>query len=89
MGPLEVELRPDASRLPPEEIERRLEIWANLPRRSARSAELRPDDSRLSPEEIERRLAALERLSALAVDGVEISEEALRRENMYEPDRGL
>ena len=46
-------------------------------------------EPRLSPEEIKRRRAALRRFASLAVKGANIPLEALRRENMYEPPRGL
>lgn len=52
-------------------------------------AELRPDDALLSPEEVEQRLAAWDALDEHLVPGLNIPDEALRRESMYEPDRGL
>jgi hypothetical protein len=39
--------------------------------------------------DIARRLAAWERAGSRAVKGANIPDEALRRENMYEPPRGL
>ena len=48
-----------------------------------------PGDDRLPPEEIERRLAALKVLRKMAVSGPLIPDESLRRENLYEPPRGL
>ena len=48
-----------------------------------------PGDDRLPPEEIKRRLAALKVLREMAVSGPLVADESLRRENLYEPDRGL
>ena len=48
-----------------------------------------PGDALLSPEEAERRLAAWDALDEHLVSGLNIPDEALRRENLYEPDRGL
>jgi len=48
-----------------------------------------PGEDRLPPEEIKRRLAALKVLREMAVSGPLVADESLRRENLYEPDRGL
>jgi hypothetical protein len=60
----------------------------DLPVNEPLAAELNVVSDKLSPGEIERRLAALREVEAHAVHGLNISDEALRRENMYE-DRGL
>lgn len=72
-------------------------INAGIPREALRrehmyepvEAEFRIPEPKLSAEEIKRRLAALRRLEATAVKGVDIPLEALRREHTYEPDSGL
>ena len=46
-------------------------------------------EPRLSADDIKRRKAAMRRFASLAVKGVDIPIEALRRENIYEPPRGL
>ena len=51
--------------------------------------EYKPPEPKLAPEEIARRRAALRRFAARAVKGANIPLEELRRENMYEPPRGL
>ena len=51
--------------------------------------EYKPPEPRLAPEEIARRRAAWKRAGSRAVKGASIPLEALRRENMYEPPRGL
>jgi hypothetical protein len=51
--------------------------------------EFRVIEDRLSDEEIKRRLAAWRRVGSRAVKGANIPLEELRRENMYEPPRGL
>lgn len=51
--------------------------------------EWRVVEDRLSDEEIARRLAALKRFTARVANDPEIPLEATRRENMYEPPRGL
>lgn len=61
----------------------------DLPINQSIEAEFRIPEPKLSAEEIKRRLDALRRLEATAVKGVDIPLEALRRENMYDPDRGL
>jgi hypothetical protein len=61
----------------------------NLPVDQPLEIEFRVVEDRLSDEEIKRRRAALRRFAAHAVKGVEIPLEATRRENMYEPPRGL
>lgn len=61
----------------------------DLPVNEPIEAEFRIPDVKLSPAEIRRRRAALRRFAARAVKGVNIPPEALRRENMYDPDRGL
>jgi hypothetical protein len=61
----------------------------DLPINQPMEAEFRIPESRLDENEIKRRLEALTRLEATAVKGANIPLEALRRENMYEPDRGL
>jgi hypothetical protein len=52
-------------------------------------AELRPPGPHLSDEEIKRRLEALDRFEELAVRGLSIPNEALDRESLYDPPRGL
>ncbi len=61
----------------------------DLPIGQTMEAEFRVPEPRLASEEIERRLEALRNLEAIAVKGAEIPLEALRRENLYEPPRGL
>ena len=61
----------------------------DLPINESIEAELRIPEPKLSEDEIKRRLEALHRLEATAVKGANIPLEALRRENMYEPPRGL
>jgi hypothetical protein len=61
----------------------------DLPINEPLEAEFRIAEARLSAEEIVRRRAALKRLASRAIHGLNIPDEALRRENMYEPDRGL
>lgn len=61
----------------------------DLPINQSVEAEFRIPEARLSDDEIKRRRAALKRFAARAVKGVNIPDEALRRENMYEPPRGL
>jgi len=61
----------------------------DLPINQPIEVEFRVTDDRLSDEEIKRRRAALKRFASHAVKGVSIPLEALRRENMYEPPRGL
>jgi hypothetical protein len=60
----------------------------DLPINQPIEVEFRVADDRLSDEEIKRRLAAWKRLGSRAVKA-NIPAEALRRENMYEPPRGL
>ena len=45
-----------------------------------------PDEPKWDPEEAR---AALRRIVSRAIPGLNIPDEALRRENMYEPPRGL
>ena len=52
-------------------------------------AELRPWGPQLSDEEIKRRLEALDRFEELSVRGLSIPNEALDRESLYDPPRGL
>ena len=61
----------------------------DLPINQSVEAEFRIPETRLSDDEIKRRRAALKRFAARAVKGVDIPLEELRRENMYEPPRGL
>jgi len=61
----------------------------DLPINQSIEAEFRIPEPKLAPDEIARRLEALGRLEATAVKGASIPLEALRRENLYEPDRGL
>lgn len=61
----------------------------DLPINQPMEAELRVPDVKLSPTEIKRRQAAVKRFAARAVKGANIPLEELRRENMYEPPRGL
>ncbi len=51
--------------------------------------EYRVVEGRLSDEKIQRRLAALQRFTARVANDPVIPLEATRRENMYEPPRGL
>jgi len=61
----------------------------DLPINEPLEFEFRVPDPRLSADEIKRRKAALRRFASHAVKGADIPIEALRRENMYEPPRGL
>lgn len=61
----------------------------NLPLGTPITAELTVVEPAVPADEIKRRLAALRQLEAMAVKGVSIPLEASRRENMYDPDRGL
>lgn len=61
----------------------------DLPLNQSMEVEFRIPEARLSNDEIKRRWAALKRLAARGVKGLNISDESLRRENMYEPPRGL
>ncbi len=61
----------------------------DLPINEPLEFEFKPREPKLSDDEIEQRLEALRRLEATAVKGANIPLEALRRENMYEPPRGL
>lgn len=61
----------------------------DLPINQSVEAEFRIPEARLSDAEIKRRRAALKRLASRAIHGLHIPDEALRRESMYEPDRGL
>lgn len=61
----------------------------DLPVNQPLEVEARVVDERLSDDEIKRRKAALKRFVAHAIKGVHIPAEAFRRENMYEPPRGL
>lgn len=61
----------------------------DLPINESIEAEFRVLEPRLSDEEIARRRAAWKRAGSRAVKGASIPLEALRRENMYEPPRGL
>jgi hypothetical protein len=61
----------------------------DLPVDTPITAELTVIEEKLAPADIKRRLAAWRRFSARAVKGASIPLEALRRENMYEPPRGL
>ncbi len=61
----------------------------DLPVNQSMEVELRIPEPKLSAEEIERRRAALRRFASQAVKGANIPLEALRREDIYEPDRGL
>ncbi|MDO8589289.1 MAG: hypothetical protein Q7T82_19880 [Armatimonadota bacterium] len=61
----------------------------DLPINQPMEAELRVPEAKLTPAEIKRRRAAMKRFASRAVKGANIPLEALRRENMYEPPRGL
>ena len=61
----------------------------DLPINEPLEFEFRAPKTRLSADEIKRRKAAMRRFAARAVKGADIPIEALRRENMYEPPRGL
>jgi hypothetical protein len=61
----------------------------DLPINQPLEVDFRIVEDRLSDEEIRRRRAALRRFAAHAIKGVDIPLEATRRENMYEPPRGL
>ncbi len=61
----------------------------DLPINQSMEAEFHIPEPKLSAEEIKRRKAALRRFASHAVKGANIPLEALRRENMYEPPRGL
>lgn len=61
----------------------------DLPINQSVEAEFRIPEAKLSDDEIKRRRAAWKRTGARAVKGASIPLEALRRENMYEPPRGL
>jgi hypothetical protein len=61
----------------------------DLPINEPLEFEFRIPEARLSDAEIKRRKAALKRLASRAIHGLHIPDEALRRESMYEPDRGL
>ena len=61
----------------------------DLPIDEPLEAEFRIPEPKLPADEIERRLEALRRFEATAVKGANIPLEELRRENMYEPPRGL
>ena len=77
-----IRLHYDGKTLVPEEP-------VDLPINESIEAELRIPEPRLSEDEIKRRRAALRRFASHAVKGANIPLEALRRENMYEPPRGL
>jgi len=66
-----------------------LEEPVDLPINESIEVEFRVPEPKLSAEEIKRRRAALKRLAARAAKWPDIPLEALRRENMYEPPRGL
>ena len=66
-----------------------LEEPVDLPINQSIEAEFRIPEPKLSPEEIAKRRAAWKRAGSRAVKGANIPLEALRRENMYEPPRGL
>ena len=93
--PLEFELKtegfscscaPDAEpkrgRTPDQEAAWQILLSRRIPGLNLPRAENTSDD-------IQCRLDALAKLEASAVKGARISDEALRRENMYEPPRGL
>ncbi len=61
----------------------------DLPVNQPLEIEFRVVEDRLSDEEIKRRRAALRRFAARVANDPEIPLEATRRENMYEPPRGL
>ena len=61
----------------------------DLPVDTPIKAELTVVEPKLKAADIARRKAAWKRFSSRAVKGVNIPLEALRRENMYEPPRGL
>lgn len=61
----------------------------DLPIGEPMEAELRVATPKLDGPEIARRLNALRKLEATAVKAPHIPLEALRRENLYEPPRGL
>ena len=52
-------------------------------------AELRMPEAKLSPAEIESRRAAIRRLAAKAIHGLNMSDFAFSRESIYWPPRGL
>lgn len=61
----------------------------DLPADTQVTAEIRTILPHSNADEIARRKAAWRRLSSRVVKGVAIPQEALRRENLYEPPRGL
>lgn len=61
----------------------------DLPVDTPITAELTVVEPKLKAADIARRRAALRRFASHAVKGVDIPLEALRRESIYEPDRGL
>lgn len=56
----------------------------DLPVGEALEVEVRVVEPKLSAAEIKRRRAALRRITSRAIPGLNIPDEALRRENMYE-----
>lgn len=61
----------------------------DLPINESMEVEFRIPEAKLSDNEINRRRAAWKRAGMRAVKGANIPLEELRRENMYEPPRGL
>lgn len=56
----------------------------DLPVDEPLKAEVSPAEPKLSAADIKRRRAALRRIASGAIHGLNIPDEALRRENMYE-----
>jgi len=61
----------------------------DLPVDQPLEAELRVSEARLSPAEIEKRRAAIKRLAAKAIHGLNMPDFAFSRESIYWPPRGL
>ena len=61
----------------------------DLPINQSVEAEFRIPEARLGDEEIKRRRAAIKRLAAKAVHGLNMSDFAFSRESIYWPPRGL
>ena len=61
----------------------------DLPVNEPIEAELRVPEAKLSPREIRKRRAAIKRLAARAIHGLNVSDFAFSRESIYWPPRGL